>query len=213
MVPSKATPANDSAPADGSVCRGQVLDMASAKPIAGATVSLGDPAADKTGADGKFELKKIPPGNYSIVVSFPGHATRIVSYASFGKDTLKQFTAQLAPAARVSGIVRDTSGKPVPGATVRADGIVALDGSGYILPDRKEVTADADGKFEITGLPAGTLHFYTYAKNFAPLDILTAPKAPADNLELRVTATGTIKGRVVNAQGKPDPTAQIAIYP
>src|SRR5439155_12553683 len=54
---------------------------------------------------------------------------------------------------------------------------------------------------------------YTYAKNFAPLDILTAHKAPADNLELRVTATGTIKGRIVNAQGKPDPTAQIAIYP
>jgi hypothetical protein len=205
--------ANGYAPADGSVCRGQVLDMASAKPIAGATVSLGDAAIGKTGADGKFELKNVPPGNYSLVVSFPGRASRVVGYASFGKDTLKQFTAQLAPAARVSGIVKDTSGKPVPGATVRADGIVALDGSGYILPDRKEVTADAQGKFEITGLPAGTLHFYTYAKNFAPLDILTEHKAPADNLELRVTATGRIKGRVVNAQGKPDPTAQIAIYP
>jgi hypothetical protein len=82
-----------------------------------------------------------------------------------------------------------------------------------MLPDRMEVTADAGGRFEMTGLPAGTLHFYTYAKGFAPVDILTKHKAPSDNLELRVTATGTIKGRVVNAQGKPDPTAQISIYP
>lgn len=202
------------APADGSVCRGKVYDMLSAKPVAGATVSIETAAATgKTDADGNFEVKNVPPGSYRIVVASPLHASRVLGYASFAGDTLKQYTVQLAPPARVTGVVRDQSGKPVPGANVRADGTVALDGSGYILPDPMEVTADADGKFEMTGLPAGTLHFYTYAKGFAALDILSKHKAPVDNLELRVTATGTIKGRVVNAQGKPDPTAQISIYP
>jgi hypothetical protein len=201
------------APADGSVCRGQVVEMVGAKPLAGATVSIENVATGKTDADGRFEVKNVPPGGYRIVVTSPGHASRVIGHASFAGDTLKEYTVQLAPAARVAGIVQDQSGKPLAGATVRADGIVAVDGSGYILPDRMEVTADVDGKFEMTGLPAGTLHFYTYAKGFAPLDILRKHKAPADNLELRVTATGTIKGRVVNAKGNPDPTAQIAIYP
>ncbi|HEY7119810.1 MAG TPA: carboxypeptidase regulatory-like domain-containing protein [Tepidisphaeraceae bacterium] len=200
------------APADGSVCRGQVFEMVGSKPLAGATVRI-DSATAKTDADGKFESKNVPPGSHPIIVTAPGHASRVIGYASFATDTLKQYTVQLAPAARVAGIVKDQSGQPVPNATVRADGIVALDGSGYILPERMEVSADAEGKFEMTGLPAGTLHFYTYTRGFAPLDVLTKYKAPADQLELRVTATGTIKGRVVDATGKPDPTAQIAIYP
>ena len=200
-------------PADGSVCRGEVYDMVGSKPVAGATVSIEDAATGKTGADGKFEVKNVAPGSYRIVVTSPQHASRVVGYASFAGDTLKQYTVQLAPPARVSGIVKDQSGRPVAAANVRADGIVAVDGSGYILPGRMEVTAGADGRFEMTGLPAGTLHFYTYAKGFAPLDILSKHKAPADDLELRVTATGTIKGTVVDAKGKPDPTAQISIYP
>jgi hypothetical protein len=207
------------APADASVCRGQVLEMVGSKPLADATVNMNNTgtgktdASGKTGADGKFEIKKIAPGNYQIVVTSPGHAPRVIGYASFGADTLKEYTAQLAPAARVAGVVKDQAGKPLANANVRADGIVALDGTGYITPDRKEVTADADGKFEITGLPEGTLHFHTYAKGFAPVDILTKHKAPSENLELRVTATGTIKGRVVDAGGNPNPSAQISIYP
>jgi hypothetical protein len=212
VIDERATAAGYAA-ADASVCRGQVVEMVGGKPLAGATVSITDAVTGQTGADGKFELKKIPPGNYPIVVSAPGHASRVAGYASFGADTLKEYTVQLAPTARVAGIVKDQSGMALANANVRADGIVALDGSGYITPDRKEVTADAEGKFEITGLPEGTLHFHTYAKGFAPVDILTKHKAPSDNLELRVTATGTIKGRVVNAQGNPDPTAQVSIYP
>jgi hypothetical protein len=204
---------------DGSVCRGQVMDMAGGKPLAGATVSLANTATGKTqatgitDADGRFEVKKVAPGSYQIVIAAPAHASRVVGYMGAGGDTLKEVTTQLAPAARVAGVVKDQDGKIVPNATVRADGIVALDGSGYILTNRMEVTADADGKFEMAGLPAGTLHFYTYAKGYAPLDILTRHKAPSDSLELRVTATGTIKGRVVNAQGQPDTSNGIAIYP
>src|SRR5204862_2982527 len=78
-----------------------------------------------------------------------------------------------------------------------------------------EVTADANGRFEIAGLPAGgSLHFYTYSKAHAPVDILSGHKIPADDLELRVVATGAIKVRAVTAAGKPDSSVGgIAIYP
>src|SRR5436309_3316947 len=79
-------------PADGSVCRGEVYDMVGSKPVAGATVSIEDAATGKTGADGKFEVKNVAPGSYRIVVTSPQHASRVVGYASFAGDTLKQYT-------------------------------------------------------------------------------------------------------------------------
>lgn len=205
------------APADGSVCRGQVYDMVDSKPVADAEVKLGNndrTVSAKTDADGKFELKNVPPGNYQLTILSPDHAGRTVGYAQFAKDTLKAYTVMLAPPARVAGVVKDQDGKPVAGVKVRADATVAVDGFGYILAGGKaEATTDAAGKFELTGLPAGTLRFFPHAKGYFPLDSLRQHKAPADDIELRVTATGTIKGRILDAAGQPDPKAQVSIYP
>jgi outer membrane receptor for ferrienterochelin and colicin len=67
--------------ADGSIS-GVVLDSASGKPVEYATVALMEGTSDKpvNGAvaddKGRFEIKKINPGKYTVVVSFIGYASK-----------------------------------------------------------------------------------------------------------------------------------------
>jgi outer membrane receptor for ferrienterochelin and colicin len=72
-----------SALGDGSIT-GIVLDSASNKPVEFATVALMEGSSDKpvNGAvcdeKGKFEIKKITPGKYRVVVSFIGYSTKSI---------------------------------------------------------------------------------------------------------------------------------------
>jgi outer membrane receptor for ferrienterochelin and colicin len=69
---------------DGSIS-GIVIDSASNKPVEYATVALMEGASDKpvNGAvcddKGKFEIKKITPGAYRVVVSFIGYSNKTIS--------------------------------------------------------------------------------------------------------------------------------------
>lgn len=70
--------------ADGRIS-GVVLDSATNKPVEYATVALMEGTSDKpvNGAvcddKGRFEIKKIAPGNYRVVVSFIGYSTKTIS--------------------------------------------------------------------------------------------------------------------------------------
>lgn len=71
-------------PGDGSIS-GVVIDSASNKPVEYATVALMEGTSDKpvNGAvcdeNGRFEIKKINPGNYTVVISFIGYSTKSIS--------------------------------------------------------------------------------------------------------------------------------------
>ena len=73
-----------SAAADGSIS-GVVIDSASNKPVEFATVALMEGTSDKpvNGAvcdeKGKFEIKKVAPGKYTIVISFIGYSSKSIS--------------------------------------------------------------------------------------------------------------------------------------
>src|SRR5688572_15205648 len=125
----------------GSVVRGDVYDMVTSKPVAGARIRVArytgknyeDVASGHADADGHFEVTKVPPGSHRVEASADGYAPRVLGYDAYGTDTLKEFTVYLAPAARMTATVTDTAGKPVAGVTVRADDIMGPDGGGYPL--------------------------------------------------------------------------------
>lgn len=50
----------------GAVVRGRVLDTANWRPVAGALVWCGDQEAVRTGADGRYELVRLPPGDVEV---------------------------------------------------------------------------------------------------------------------------------------------------
>jgi len=105
------------------------------------------------GANGTFEIKGIPPGRrYEITAMADGYGTQEVDvYTSNRADDRQDLGQFRLPWANlsISGVVVDSQGQPVEGARVSI-----VDGS---LPPRGSVQTNGDGKFVLTGVPAGSI--------------------------------------------------------
>lgn len=199
----------------GSVLRGSAFDLVTSKPVAGAKVTLArhggkgyydyvEVAAVVAGADGKFELTNVPAGYYRVVASADGYAARVLGFAEFKADTLKEFAVRLSPPATLAGTVVDTDGKPVAGVSVRADSVMGPDGRGYLLPAEASATTDARGAFALATLPRGHCQLHASATGYSMLDPLTVQAVPTPGgLTVRVAAAGTVKARVAKPGGGP----------
>jgi hypothetical protein len=208
--------------AGGSAVVGDVFDMVTSRPVAGAKIALAkqkaeneweEAASGTTNADGHFELKGAPKGGFGVLASADGYAPRMLGYIELRGNTFKHFTAQLAPAATLTGTAVDTEGKPIAGVTVRADAVTSVDGRGYILPQRRQTVTDDKGKFELTGLPRGHAQLFAYADHYAGLDGLKLHPVPEEDVVIRLTATGNVKGRVLDKSGKPASNGVVDINP
>jgi protocatechuate 3,4-dioxygenase beta subunit len=121
-------------------------------------------------------------------------------------------TITVEQAAAISGRVLDPDGKPVAGATVAP----ALTGTGNSLPGdtRFSVATDAEGRYTVQ-LPASGDREYnlvahdgkyqqwrTWANGVSGL-LMTEPGMKMDDLDIRLTRPATVRGRVLDRQGKP----------
>ena len=208
--------------AGGSAVIGDVYDVSTSKPVAGATVSV-----QKTGAQGQWEtlasgdtdaaghvqMTKVPAGSCRVIVTAKEYATRFLGYAEFRRNTLKRYTVELSTAAVLRGTVADTDGKPVAGVNVRVDSVIGPDGRGYLLPDPLQATTNDKGAFELTGLPHGHAQIFAYGNHYQMLDVLKLYTVPEDHVELRLTATGTIKGKVLARDGKRATNGNVEVEP
>ena len=128
------------------------------------------------------------------------------------KPDMEPVTITVEPGVKVSGRVVDPDGKPVAGATVAP----ALTGTGNSLTGdtRFSVRTDRDGRFEVL-LPAGGGREYnlvahdgayqqwrTWANGVLP-PMRTKPGEALREVEIRLTRPATVRGRVVDAQGRP----------
>jgi RNA polymerase sigma factor (sigma-70 family) len=128
------------------------------------------------------------------------------------KPGMAAVTILAEPAVRVTGRVLDPAGKPVGGATVAP----ARTGSGNSLTGdtRFSVETQADGTFAMT-LPASGAAEYnlvahdgkygewrTWANGTLP-PIRTRPGQAIDGVELRLTRAAVVRGKVVDAKGRP----------
>lgn len=122
-------------------------------PRAGATVvAQGTSHAAKTDADGKFKLA-VPPGKYTLDVVDPG--TQVL----WGRLPTVEITDPAACASedlvlryngRIRGTLVDHTGKPAVNAAVSAVGPMTLRFGAL------RARTDANGKYEIAGVQAGT---------------------------------------------------------
>jgi protocatechuate 3,4-dioxygenase beta subunit len=166
------------------------------------------------GADGRFLLEDLAQAvPIHLAVRAEGFLTALAR--DIRPPTAQPLTIRLEPAAVLRGRVVDEAGKPVPGARID------LRWEAYLPeePDRpvgepilRNARAEADGRFELREIPAGTARVSAGAPGFVTLDPIAVelPRpAQAGDLKLVLTRGATLQGRVTTAAG--DPVAAVRV--
>ena len=185
-----------------------------------------DPAT--TAADGTFRLDSVKPGSVTIAARGKTHRpARQAGVNVLPAQVTKgvRLVADLGATARVK--VTDDAGKPVAGATVRAERVQAQAGDGgsrffararavedhgnagaVMLPGDGRLgsaTTDAEGLAAIAGLPAGDLSFSATHGEFAPAEAVrvSMPKAGTVDAALTLRKPGQAEILVFGVDGTP----------
>ncbi|MCG0284605.1 MFS transporter [Streptomyces sp. PSAA01] len=132
------------------------------EPVAGATATAtgpdGEVAATATADEkGEFALPELAPGTYTLTVAAAGHRPYATQVALTVGEPVR-VDAELRPAARVRGTVRDRGGRPLGDTRVSL-----LDASGDVVG--QVITGD-DGSFGFEALTGD--HYTVVASGYAP---------------------------------------------
>lgn len=213
-VPAGVTIRDEIKPDGGALLRLGTYDMATGKPVKDAHVILARPVgcgADATpekvaevvcDAAGHAEVANIPAGTYRVAVEAGGYAPRVLGNERFGGRTLKKFVVELAKSVTLGGTVTDGEGKPLKDVKVRATEVMGIDGRGYGWFAGGEVVTDENGRFALTGLPAGFTQVRAAAPGYHFTDFFTIHDAPATNVAVRLYRAGGIRITVTDKFGR-----------
>jgi hypothetical protein len=160
--------------------RGRLLDGQTLAPLASASVRLvgNGNVSRSTGASGEFEFSDLAAGSYSLIIEPAGYPSLTSAVTLRAGQTLDlgvlRLVRDVAPSvARVEGVVRDSSGAPLPGVNIAATGAPAVqtDIEGRYLvndvpPGNVTITASRDGYFSAQG---NTLLIAGATVNFSPV--------------------------------------------
>ncbi|MBK8996652.1 MAG: carboxypeptidase regulatory-like domain-containing protein [Myxococcales bacterium] len=162
------------------------------RPLAGATVRVvaageRERGRCETPPDGRCEVGELEPGAY-VVHAFTGrHRPGRGEVRLEAAGTLTEHTVRLEAGRVLSGRVVDEAGAVVPGARVGSS-----DEGGAI------VTADEQGRFELTGLGDAPVNVFATAEGFAPRHV-RALRPGSANVELRLQKPASLEARVTLA--------------
>ncbi|MEM9596806.1 MAG: carboxypeptidase-like regulatory domain-containing protein, partial [Acidobacteriota bacterium] len=196
---------------------GRVVDGAGV-PLAGVSLradAAGEPAAmvfdsaaarATTDAEGRFELVGLDPARpHGLLARRPGFAPWNGSLGPTPlADSPGDLDIVLVRGRLAYGRVVDLDDRPIPGATVR----VRPHGDGEPDGDPEPAArADADGRFELRGLPSLHLDVVAAADGFAPLEVKGVQVADGDgpvDLGTLLLAPGVeLRGLALGPEGAP----------
>ncbi len=219
---------------------GRVTDKDSGKPIAGATVTVrrslyGDPEVKpkdwnieatkhKTDKDGKYSFS-IPPEQASmrylyieLDVEAPGYAPqRGFGYALSmilknekmgGRPFFEGVT--LRAGKEISGTIETPDGKPAAGVKVLAYSVTNQRGDNFEYGSFGDTKTDANGKFALTVVTPGDCGFWVLPKKFAPSAHGVKDNKRGDLGKIGLEAGVVLRGKVLDAQGKPLPGVYVS---
>ncbi|GAA1254520.1 MFS transporter [Streptomyces javensis] len=132
------------------------------EPLAGATATATGPEGEVAGSvtadeKGEFALPELAPGTYALTVAAAGHRPYATQVELTAGEPVR-VDAELPPAARVRGTVRDRGGRALGDARVSL-----LDAYGDVVG---QVITGADGSFGFEALTGD--HYTVVASGYAP---------------------------------------------
>ncbi|MBK9090864.1 MAG: carboxypeptidase regulatory-like domain-containing protein, partial [Holophagales bacterium] len=175
---------------------------------------LSDVPTAKSGADGRFELKGIPAGDWGLTAKAPGRATEVVDPVRLVRDTRPEpIDIVLFPGAAIAGFVLRKTGGGAEGYAVipRPSGKPAavVFGSGA-------TPTGPDGAFLLDGLKAGEVYDLQLfgGASMGPGPAKKGIVAPAANVEWIVEGAGRIEGVAVDGRtGQPLTSFEVSYQP
>ncbi len=205
VITDRRLEANGFSPDAGGAMRGNVWDMATGKPIAGARSRGGDEAktTGDTDADGRFTIERIPPGGYYIAVDADGYAPKLIGWATVNATSFQHYEVVLSQSRDLGGQVVDADNQPLADVKVRLSNVVGLDGLGYPPGGESTITTGADGQFAFDALPEGIVQLACYKDGYYYNPVLNVHNIEDSPLTLKMVRSGVVRVSVVDAQGEP----------
>jgi protocatechuate 3,4-dioxygenase beta subunit len=197
-----------------------VVKDSDGKPVAGASLSILPSFPGETLSDGggRFEIAWDPGSWRERDTTFclvARHVERNLAAAmEFSRDT-ENLDVTLTPGVALAGKVVDANGNGIGGAQVRPMLVVSNWGAGLV---KEVVSAQADGRFQVTALPANRKYDLTVnANGYGSARRNVEVAAPADGrMDLGAIALRparlSITGQVVDPAGRPLPRVEISGY-
>ncbi|MEO8191282.1 MAG: carboxypeptidase regulatory-like domain-containing protein [Acidobacteriota bacterium] len=208
---------------------GIVIDESSRKPVAGARLSASSGGmafarrrterSVRADAKGKFRLNGLAARPYAVTASREGYLSSSINGISASTAAPGTVSLALAKAAAVAGKVIDEKGQPVAGAAVRfgaEGGIRSFVRRGpAAFAGGQGASSAADGTFRLRNLAAGRNMILEaakpgYAETRHPGVTLKTGETLV-NVSLILKRGLEARGRVVNAEGKAIPGAEIRV--
>ncbi len=208
--------------------RGRVVDERGT-PVAGASVEVkcvphtglylnrGAPPTPPPGTvdrDGRFSIDVFRGANYTLSARLRERQSFRVRVSVDDREPLP-VTLRFPGATKISGIVVDGYGRPVPRAKVTAWRILAPDDD-HAEPERERALADADGTFEVIVRSHARYQLLAAADGYATSALAktqTTPKEPHPKTQLVLREFASITGRLARADGRPLPGIKVIAKP
>ena len=157
----------------------------------------------ETDAEGFFSLASVPPGAHTILAEARGYGSENIEAVVSGKTREEDLgDIVLETGLVISGRVVDKSGAPITASAVvsasqPARGMMSSAGDLFVTAE-----ADEEGRFVLAGLSPGAHHLTATAPGFGNSERVMAEPG-ASNVTLTLPLTGSIRGTVVDPEGRP----------
>jgi len=174
-------------------------------PVAVATV-----AADQ---DGEAVFPELAVGRWSVVATHPGYARGGRSGATLSREfgDPDPMIVRLEPGGTLTGRVFDPAGEPLPDVTVIA-GRQQDSWNWHTAPLQARHRTRADGRYELTALPAGPLLLRVMRDKALPVPAATVMIPDVTEFDIRLKDGATVTGRVTRKEdGSPVAGAEITV--
>ena len=169
-------------------------------------------ATEPTATDerGDFSFPAVSAGEYEVLLSHAEYvrhgSPRAEVPGGEGDIDLGVFT--LVAGAKIHGLVTNPEGEPVAGATIRARNYRSMD-----RDQERTATSDADGVFQLSGLPHELIELRVRADGYTTLVLRGARPGTEEPILIELKTGALLTGRVVDAAGRPVAGAPVLLEP